>query len=157
MDLKIEIVPFEKKHQSDIDAIMQNIALEFEEPIYTKESKKIVDVYKLSNNKFWVALNGNNVIGTLGIVRLKNKNIILKSMFLEKKYRGKGISQLLLDHVINWESQNDCMQIYLGTMLQFKAAQQFYEKNGFTKCTPEELPADFIINPLDTIFYTKKL
>ena len=136
---------------------MGSIALEFREPIFTENSKKIVDVYLMPNNKFWVAIDNDKVVGTIGIVKLTNKNIVLKSMFVDKMYRGQGISNLLLDTLINWAIQNKCKQVYLGTMTQFTAGQRFYEKNKFVKCNKTELPTDFTINTLDTIFYTKHL
>lgn len=154
---KIEILPFQTEHQNDIDAMMGSIALEFTEPIFTKKSKKIIDVYLMPNNKFWVATDNNKVIGTIGIVQLTNKNVVLKSMFVDKMYRGQGISNLLLDTLLKWAIQNRYKQIYLGTMTQFSAGQRFYEKNGFVNCNKTELPTDFSINTLDTIFYTKYL
>lgn len=137
--------------------MMGSIALEFKEPIFTEKSKKMIDVYLMSNNKFWVATYSNKVVGTIGIVKLTNENAVLKSMFVDKMYRGQGISNLLLDTLINWAMQNKFRQIYLGTMTQFTAGQRFYEKNGFVKCNKTELPTDFTINTLDTIFYTKYL
>ena len=157
MNSKIKILPFEIEHQSDINDMMGSIALEFKEPIFTDKSKKILDLFLIPNNKFWVATDRNKVIGTIGIVKLNNKNIVLKSMFVDKLYRGQGISNLLLDTLLHWVIQNEYKQIYLGTMTQFTAGQRFYEKNGFVKCNKSELPSDFTINTLDTIFYTKKL
>lgn len=157
MNSKIKILPFEIEHQSDINDMMGSIALEFKEPIFTDKSKKILDLFLIPNNKFWVATDRNKVIGTIGIVKLNNKNIVLKSMFVDKLYRGQGISNLLLDTLLHWVIQNEYKQIYLGTMTQFTAGQRFYEKNGFVKCNKSELPTDFTINTLDTIFYTKKL
>jgi N-acetylglutamate synthase-like GNAT family acetyltransferase len=157
MNPKIKILPFQPKHQNDINNMMGSIALEFTEPIFTEKTKKIIDVYLKPNNKFWVASDGNKVVGTIGIVKLMNKNIVLKSMFVDKMYRGQGISNLLLDTLLNWVVKNKYNQIYLGTMTQFTAGQRFYEKNGFVKCNKAELPADFTINTLDTIFYTKNL
>ena len=157
MNSKIKILPFQTEHQNDINDMMESIALEFNEPIFTEKSKKIIDVYLMPNNKFWVATDSNKVVGTIGIVKLKNENIVLKSMFVEMKYRGQGISNLLLETLVNWAIQDKYKQIYLGTMTQFSAGQRFYEKNGFVKCNKTELPTDFTINPLDTIFYTKHL
>ena len=137
--------------------MMENIALEFTEAIFTEKSKKIIEVYLMPNNKFWVAIHNNKVVGTIGIAKLTNKNIVLKSLFVDKMYRGQGISNLLLDTLINWATQNKCLQIYLGTMTQFTAGQRFYEKNKFVKCNKTELPSDFTINTLDKIFYTKHL
>jgi N-acetylglutamate synthase-like GNAT family acetyltransferase len=153
MNSKIEILPFQAEHQSDINAMMARIALEFEEPIFTEKSKKIIDVFSVPNNKFWVAIDGDKVVGTIGLVALMNENIVLKSMFVDKIYRGQGISNLLLDTVTNWAIQNEYKQIYLGTMKQFAAGQRFYEKNGFVKCNKSA----FSINPLDSLFYTKNL
>lgn len=157
MNSIIKILPFEIEQQIDINDMMDNIALEFKEPIFTDKSKKILDLFLIPNNKFWVATDRNKVIGTIGIVKLNNKNIVLKSMFVDKLYRGQGISNLLLDTLLHWVIQNEYKQIYLGTMTQFTAGQRFYEKNGFVKCNISELPTDFTINTLDTIFYTKKL
>lgn len=157
MNAKIEILPFKTEHQNDIDAMMESIALEFEEPIFTKKSKKISDAFEAPNNKFWVAIDSDNVVGTIGLIKLMNKNMALKSMFVHKRYRAQGVSSLLLNYLINWARRNKYRQIYLGTMTQFVAGQRFYEKNGFLKCDKTELPADFTINSLDTIFYTKNL
>lgn len=63
-------MPFQKEYQSDIDAMMRDIALEFKEPIYSAQSKKIVDVFELPANKFWVAINDNKVVGTIRISKV---------------------------------------------------------------------------------------
>jgi N-acetylglutamate synthase-like GNAT family acetyltransferase len=157
MKPKIQILPYQTIHQNEIDNMMASIALEFNEPIFTEKSNKIIDVYLNSNSKFWVALANDTVLGTVGVVELTNGNIMLKSMFVDKMYRGHGISNLLLVTVIDWAIQNNYTQIYLGTMTQFTAGQRFYEKNGFRQCNKTELPTDFTINSLDTIFYTKSL
>lgn len=157
MNPKIKILPYQTIHQNDIEKMMAGIASEFIEPIFTEKSKKIIDVYLKLNNKFWVSLANDTVVGTVGLVELTNGNIMLKSMFVDNTYRGQGISNLLLATVIDWAIQNNYTQIYLGTMTQFTAGQRFYEKNGFKKCNKSELPNDFTINSLDSIFYTKYL
>lgn len=137
--------------------MMEAIALEFKEPIFTTQSKKISDVFELANHRFWVATDGAKVIGTVGMVSLNDENLVLKSMFVDKEVRGQGISDLLLNTVIKQATQDHYKEIYLGTMSQFIAGQRFYEKNGFTTCHRTDLPADFPINTLDTIFYRKHL
>lgn len=137
--------------------MMDNISLEFEQPIRTTQSKKIIDVFELPNHQFWVATNGDKTIGTIGLVQLDNQNIVLKSMFVDQTQRGLGVSNLLLKTLEEWATDHHFKQIYLGTMTQFAAGQRFYSKNGFEKCTQADLPPDFIVNPLDSIFYTKHL
>lgn len=157
MKQAIKIIPFQAAHQKDIDTMMNNIVLEFEEPILTTQAKKIIDVFGLPNHRFWVAVNDDKIIGTIGLVQLGYQNIVLKSMFVDQTQRGLGVSNLLLKTLEEWAVHHYYKQIYLGTMTQFAAGQRFYSKNGFEKCTQADLPPDFIINPLDTIFYTKQL
>ncbi len=157
MDSKIRILPFQVEHQNDINLMMGSIALEFEEPIFAENSKKIIDIFSIPNNQFWVAIDSNRIVGTIGMVKLTNENIVLKSMFVDKMYRGQGISNLLLETLVNCAVQDKYKQIFLGTMTQFLAGQRFYEKTGFERCTKTDLPNDFPINKLDTIFYSKYL
>lgn len=157
MNQSIKIIPFEKEHQSDIDAMMADIAQEFAAPVFSAQSKRIAEVYELPQNKFWVATNNVKVAGTIGLTKLANGNVALKSMFVDKMFRGQNVSKLLLDTLTGWAIQHDYSRIYLGTMEQFIAGQRFYEKNGFSKHKQEELPADFVVNPLDTIFYTRRI
>ena len=45
MNPKIRILPFQPEHQTGITDMMENIALEFTEAIFTEKSKKIIDVF----------------------------------------------------------------------------------------------------------------
>lgn len=78
---------------------------------------------------------------------------------LKKEFRGKkiGISKRLLKTVIEWSEENRISKLYLGTMKQFKAAQSFYEKNGFKQIQRNELPHNFPNNPLDKVFFVQNL
>ena len=139
----IKIQRFEEAHKQEIAKLIHNIASEFELPISNPNlpSPLLID-------KYWVALN-----------KMENKQSILKSMFVKKEYRGKdlGISQLLLNTVFDWCNSQNIHSIYLGTMSQFKAAHKFYENNGFEKINKNELPTSFITNPIDDVFYLRRL
>jgi len=152
---EIEIVSYQNFHQLDIDQMIKEIALEFDQPI----SSKPTDSTPLIPDKYWVALSNNEVIGTIGVVKIKTNFAVLKRMFLKKSFRGKifGVSNLLLQTSINWCIENGIKQIYLGTMNQFKAAQIFYNKNGFKRISENELPHDFLHNPLDKVFFHRNL
>ena len=110
-----------------------------------------------SLDKYWVAFNNTEIVGTVGILKIDNTSSLLKNMFVKKEYRGKDftISHSLLKKACEWSEAEDLNQIYLGTMSQFKAAHKFYEKNGFKEIVRSKLPTSFIINPLDEIFYYK--
>lgn len=151
----IKITPYKNVHQSDINEMMNEIVSEFDEHIFAKPTNE----KQISPDGYWVALNGKKVIGTVAVIAIKNEFGVLKKMMLKKKFRGKGIgiSKLLLETAINWCEQNDIPKIYLGTMNQFRAAQMFYKKNGFKRISENELPNNFIKNPLDEVFFEQNL
>lgn len=147
----VQIIQYQNQHQKEIKELIEEISKEFNEPISTTDSSsknKIID-------EFWIATKNDLLIGTIGVIRLKDKNAILKSMFVKKSYRGKGIgvSSLLLETAMKWAKKENIKKVFLGTMTQFKAAQKFYKKNGFAIIDRTQLPLDFIHNPIDDIYY----
>lgn len=154
-DHKIKIVSYTNNHKFDIDRMIGEIALEFDNPI----SLKPTDSTPTIPDQYWVVIYNDEVIGTIGVIEIKKRSAVLKRMFLKKPFRGKilGISKLLLQTAINWCIENGIEQIYLGTMDQFKAAQMFYLKNGFESISKNELPNDFLHNQLDNVFFVRNL
>mgnify|MGYP000855138455 CR=1 FL=1 len=150
--IKIQLV--EEAHKHGITELIQKIASEFELPISNPNS-----ISNPSLDNYWVALNKTEIIGTVGIIKMETSQSILKNMFVKKEYRGKdfGVSQSLLNTVFDWCNSQNIHSIYLGTMSQFKAAQKFYEKNGFEKINKNELPTSFIKNSIDDVYYLKRL
>lgn len=151
----ITIIPYQRIYQADIEALLDEIAMEFSSPI---SSPKKMDQSK-SLDKYWLAIDDQTIAGTVGIIMIDPHTAILKSMFVRKEYRGKtkGVSKSLLHKALDWCENEKMLSLYLGTMTQFKAAQKFYEKNGFKPINKSELPSHFIHNPLDTVFYFKPL
>lgn len=151
--IMINIIPFEHHHQKEIDEMMNEINHEFDQSIFASTSFD----KKRSLDKHWVATHLNTVVGTIGLIKISDNTIILKAMFVDKKHRGKEklVSNKLLATLLHWSEINHIKAIYLGTMQQFKAAQRFYEKNGFERIAKSDLPEDFIHNELDDIFYHK--
>ena len=145
------IVVYKKSHQNEIDAMMQEIAVEFEEQILPKTTKETPNV----PDAYWVAIHNKKVIGTVGVLVVENQFGVLKKMMLKKEFRGKefGVSKNMLAKVIRWSEEKGILKLYLGTMSQFKAAQSFYIKNGFLPIKESELPYNFPKNPFDTVFF----
>lgn len=154
----ITITNYEPRHQEGIDEMMLLIQKDFSEAITGPKSVIIKNVYQLEGQHYWVALMDQLVVGTIGAV-LHPSFAEIKRMMVHPDYRGPGhnTASLLLEAALNWTRAHQCPRIYLGTMEQFKAAQRFYEKHQFVKLSPSELPADYTINPIDTVFYTRVL
>lgn len=145
-----------------IDLILDIQQKEFNIPI-TKEDQpdlsEIPTFYQVRNGNFWVALNKDQVAGTISLIDIGNKQGALRKMFVKKVYRGSSYNTatLLLQKLIDWARQRNMEEIYLGTTEKFLAAHRFYEKNGFCQITKEDLPASFPIMKVDKKFYKYNL
>ncbi len=151
----IKITDYSTLYQQDIDHMMLGIQSEFPISITSPQSTRIYEVYQLEDQKFWVALHEDKVVGTIGLSLFSNHSAVLKRMMVDKNYRGSSFNtaSLLLQKSVDWAREQGIQEIYLGTMEQFKAAQQFYLKKGFTGIDKKDLPADYEPNPIDSLFY----
>lgn len=152
------IIPFDRQHQSAVNDLMTEIQSEFDTIFTTPNSKPISDLIG-HGNYFWVALEQDKVIGTIGLTRYNNETGVLRLMFVAKKYRGRqlSVSKNLLDTAINVAKKIGYTDIYLGTMAQFKAAQKFYTKNDFILIPKTSLPDKMTLSTNDTVFYNLKI
>lgn len=115
----------------------------------------INDFYRKGKGNFWLAVENEKLLGTVGLVDMLDGNLALRKMFVEASSRGrdKGIASLLLQEVFAWGRLKSIHHIFLGTVDILKAAHRFYEKNGFTKIELKDLPVSFPRMQVDSIFY----
>ncbi len=111
--------------------------------------------YQTGIGNFWVALYDNKVIGTISLFDIGNNQAALRRMFVQKEYRGSEYetAKLLLNNAIKWAKDKSIETIHLGTTINFKAAQRFYDKNGFKRIPAKDLPDSFPKVAIDDIFY----
>jgi GNAT superfamily N-acetyltransferase len=68
--------------------------------------------------------------------------MILNDLFVSSKHRGGGVGRALLDAAVHWAKRVGAIRLTLSTQKENLAAQQVYEKAGWTR---------------DEAFYTYKL
>lgn len=156
----VVIKPFNPDHQNAVERLVLPIQqIEFGVKITREEQPDLMDItgtFQRGNGNFWVAIDGDNVVGTVGVVDIGNHQIALKKLFVSSSHRGKekGIAQTLMSTAVEWCQAKSIKQIYLGTTARMFAAHRFYEKNGFKEVRIEELPPNFPIVSVDTKFYS---
>lgn len=161
--MALSIQPFSSTQQQQvIDLVLYIQQKEFNVPITINDQKDLLDIdlfYKKENGNFWVAVDGEKVVGTIALIDIGNNLGTLRKMFVHKEYRGKEkqTSQLLLDTLIEWSNEKKIKAIYLGTIDRLIAARRFYEKNGFEEVTKSSLPLSFPVMQVDNLFYRRKL
>ena len=57
--------------------------------------------------------------------------IEIKRMFVEKEYRGRGISKLILDELETWAKESGFRFAILETSIHFKTARGLYLHSGY--------------------------
>jgi len=157
--MSYRVVEYEDKYQQAvIDLILPIQQIEFNVLVTIQDQPDLQNIpsfYKKGNGNFWVALDENKVVGTIGQIDFGNDQVALRKMFVHRDHRGKekGVAQLLLDKLKDWCNQRKVKSIFLGTIDTMHAAHQFYKKNGFTELLKTELPKTFPLMRVDNKFF----
>ena len=79
----------------------------------------------------------------------------IKSMHVLSEHRGKGLSRIMLAHLVAAAKTAGVLRLSLETGSQdsFTAARVLYEKAGFTECSPF---GDYVLDPM-SVFMTRTL
>ncbi|SDF20763.1 GNAT family N-acetyltransferase [Sporomusa acidovorans] len=156
---KVRIEKFSKEYQDEvIDLILDIQQKEFSIPIRKEDQPDLSDIpnfYQTQGGNFWIAVDDQQVVGTIALIDIGNHQGALRKMFVKTEYRGKtfNTAKLLLSALLSWASDHHMQEIFLGTTEKFLAAHRFYEKNKFAQIPKEHLPRAFPLMKVDTRFY----
>jgi len=104
---------------------------------YFEASEELKDVdnvqthYFEAKGTFFVALNGEQVIGSGALHKLDNEIAELKRMWLLEEYHGQGIGYRLLMQLFDFARKQKYARIHLQTSPEQIRALDFYRKVGF--------------------------
>ena len=133
-----QIVPFSPEHTEQvrnlIDSTLRAIGVLEQDapPIDDADLNRIDEVYG-SNGGFWVAVDGDHVVGTVAIRDAGDQIALLNRMFVDTQRHGSGIGQRLFDHALQFARSHGYTDMILNTHEKMTRAHRFYEKNGFTQ------------------------
>lgn len=159
---EVTIVPFEEKYtQEVVDLILPIQRCEFNIDISIEDQPdllRIKEEYIDTGGNFWVALSKGKVVGSIALVKLQNHCGAIKKMFAAKGFRGeKQVGKKLLDTLVDYCKDQGYQRLYLGTVEVLKAAQKFYKKNDFQLIDKSEMPKDYHLMDVDTVFFMRDL
>ncbi|WP_337266292.1 GNAT family N-acetyltransferase [Oryzifoliimicrobium ureilyticus] len=160
---EITIRPFV---EADADSVISMILAiqrdEFSVPITADaqpDLRVIPDFYQTGDGQFWVAEHNGEIVGTLGLKDIGERQAALRKMFVLEAMRGPqhNIARQLLDALLLHANARQLRDIFLGTTEHFLAAHRFYEKNGFVEIGREKLPRSFAVMAVDSKFYHRHI
>jgi len=131
---------------------------EFGVPITVQDQPDLLDInryYNLPGGGFWGAFDQGELIGTIALINAGDGIGVIRKMFVAKEYRGKEpkAAQQLITTLTAFAKEKGLTDLYLGSVDAMKAAHRFYERNGFRRIDPKNLPPNFPRMALDTIFF----
>lgn len=111
------------------------------------------------NGCFWTAQMEGELLGTIAIQVLDERNAVLRKLFVKKAYRGGGyrIAGQLLDTLVEFARKKHIHRLWLDTPSVATASHQFYERNGFVLTDKSNLPANYSYPDKNSKIYTLAL
>ncbi|UOB19271.1 GNAT family N-acetyltransferase [Abyssalbus ytuae] len=79
-----------------------------------------------------ILYDGHKAIGCGAFKEFDKNSAEVKRMFVDEKYRGKGVSRLILNEIEQWAGQEGYNVCMLETGKNMLGAIQFYKKNGYS-------------------------
>lgn len=132
------IIEVQPQHNAQLQSVIKSVLKEFnaDRPGTAFQDDSLQNMagnYKTEGQAYYIALDGDKVIGGAGIGRLENepKGCELQKMYLLKDYRGKGIGEKLMKKCLEFAKDNGYHFCYLETFPSMRKAQILYLKNGF--------------------------
>ncbi|HDS11694.1 MAG TPA: N-acetyltransferase [Candidatus Wirthbacteria bacterium] len=99
-------IDYDQKIIQHVDSIL---GLEFASPVSPQidpDLFAIEDYYQKTGGNFWIALDKDQVIGTIALINIGQNRGLLKRMYVQKEYRGKGVAQELLQTLLEFAQKN---------------------------------------------------
>lgn len=157
--MAVEIGPFVRGEEAGvIDVILPIQREEFGIAVTAADQPDLAaipDFYQAGAGGFWVARDGGEIVGTIGLKDIGDGEAALRKMFVAAPWRGRehAVAARLLKTLLDHARGAGLKTLYLGTTDRFLAAHRFYEKNGFVEVAKTSLPASFPLMAVDSRFY----
>ena len=104
-----------------------------------------------------IAYQDNKAAGCGAFKKFDDKTVEIKRMYVNPKFRGKKLGNLLIEEVIEISKGNEFSKLYLDTAHFMSSAISLYKKYGFKETTayPESVLPKDLLNSM--IFMMKEL
>lgn len=112
--------------------------------------------YQAKGGNFWIALDDTNqVVGSIALLPLDDKTVVLKKFFTYPQFRGQPnrLGAKLYQQLLTFANEHNFQRIVLDTPEDETRSHYFYEKQGFKQVAPDQFNADYPYPDRDSRLY----
>ncbi len=143
----MQIITYNKKYKNQIIELILNIQNnEANINLGIEEQPDLLDIYssyEKNGGEFWIAVDEDEVIGTIALMNKGNANSVLKKFFVRQDWRNKKVGLELYKKLLEFANNHNIKMILLDTPSVAQASHKFYEKAGFKRIDKNELPFEY--------------
>lgn len=125
-------IVYQKPTLQDIFAMQQLVAPEIESGVILPRSN---DEIATNIRSYWIALDGEKLIGFVALHIHSPKLAELRSMIIDQSYRGQNIGTELVE-----KACEEGRRLGLKEVLALTYQQRFFERLGFVEIPKESIP-----------------
>jgi GNAT superfamily N-acetyltransferase len=128
----VDLTPLEPRHREGFRELVAATLTEFGfrlDPALDRDLSEPESFY----DAVWVALDGDEVVGTVAMRRIGDREAELKRMYLVPRWRGHGLGRRLLEVALDWARRERIRAVRLDTSERMETAQRLYEAAGFRR------------------------
>ena len=101
---------------------------------FERELADLPGDYALPMGCLYLALQEQNIVGSIAIRPLKNEVCEMKRLYLRPPARSRGLGRALCTTVIDWAQKVGYKKMKLDTVSKLQSAIQLYRNLGFLPC-----------------------
>ena len=130
-----QIVTFDSKYSNSFFELNKSWIEEY----WSLEDSDIADLLNPVNSiiakggEIFFIVNSKKAIGTAAMIPYSKNKMELAKMTIDYKFRGLGLSKLLLSRCISYAKNKRASEVFLISNSKLKAARKLYDNFGFTE------------------------
>jgi DNA-binding MarR family transcriptional regulator/GNAT superfamily N-acetyltransferase len=101
------------------------------EAYVAKYMAEFIENYNHTKDNLWIVEKGNQIVGSIAIVKVEDTVAQLRWYFVEPHSRNKGIGTKLMHEALSFCRHTGYQKVVLGTISDLEIARKMYSKNGF--------------------------
>jgi len=114
-----------------IDEILEEYGIGVSESM--EEDLNNIPEYYGKGGGFWVLVDGERIVGMIGLRRLSDDDCYFSRFYIHKNYRGKGWGSKLWHHREKVVKKFGYKKAYCNSHHKLKDALHFYEMHGYKR------------------------